>query len=160
MSRPISWWRMYRGKVWHVALAGDLVAVCGAMAEDSPEMCEGVPPMNARLCEACGTAVEVLGSVVRAVADSDPRRAVPRLVPVEPEPWHFDPGGILPGPAADVAPAVIWSAVAIWKQLLAETDGAPFSAETYASWVLREYLNPWGMPGDGWPFRTRELVAA
>ena len=96
---------MYRGKVWHVALAGDLVAVCGAMAEDSPEMCEGVPPMNARLCEACGTAVEVLGSVVRAVADSDPRRAVPLLVPVEPEPWH--PGGVLLGPAVGVAPALI-----------------------------------------------------
>ena len=36
MPRPITWWRLYRGKVWHVGWAGD-AAACGKEPAGSPE---------------------------------------------------------------------------------------------------------------------------
>lgn len=73
MPRPITWWRIYRGKVWHVGWAGD-AAACGKEPAGSPEAVGERAPVNARVCPDCVPAVRHLYAVVFAAEQGDPRK--------------------------------------------------------------------------------------
>lgn len=99
MARPLIWFRLYRGKVWHLRMVGDSHALCDAA--DAPEgpagVCErvyGPIPENARLCEACGAASDVIADAIRLARQGDPRRLLPGVV-----------GDLAPTPSASVPDA-------------------------------------------------------
>ena len=73
MPRPVSWWRLYRGKVWHVSLAGDPAGMCGQDAEVHAERTTTYPPVNARICSDCTTAALQLYEITQGAGSADPR---------------------------------------------------------------------------------------
>lgn len=85
MARPLTWFRLYRGRVWHLRMVGDSHALCDA-ADDIEEPageCErvyGPVPENARLCEACGIASDAIADAIRLAREGDPRRLLPGVV--------------------------------------------------------------------------------
>lgn len=73
MTRPITWWRLYRGKVWHVGWSGD-AAACGTEPEGSPEYVGERAPVNARTCGDCISTVRHMYALTAAAEEGDPRR--------------------------------------------------------------------------------------
>ena len=73
MSRPISWYRLYRGKVWHVGWAAD-AAACGAEPGAWAESVGERAPVNARICGDCVSTVRHLYGLVLAAEAGDPRK--------------------------------------------------------------------------------------
>lgn len=69
---------MYRGKVWHLAIGADPEALCGQVRDwASDESTSATAPMNARVCEACGSASEDIAEAVRLARQGDPRQPLP-----------------------------------------------------------------------------------
>ena len=73
MARPVTWWRLWRGKVWHVGWAGD-AAACGTEPGAWAERVGERAPVNARVCGDCAAAVRHLYGLVLAAEAGDPRK--------------------------------------------------------------------------------------
>lgn len=74
MPRPIHWFRLPRGKVWHVSL-DDNRSLCGEHREShTAERVGEHPPLNARICPDCVRSTLHLYSVAQAAQMGDPRR--------------------------------------------------------------------------------------
>lgn len=80
MARPLIWFRLYRGKVWHLKHFGDTSALCGQADERYSERVAGPVPENARLCEACGAASDAIADAISLARQGDPRRLLPGVV--------------------------------------------------------------------------------
>lgn len=70
MTSPLVWFRLYRGKVWHLRLVSAMSALCETpdLPSDRADACErvyGPVPENARLCEACGAASDAIADAIR-----------------------------------------------------------------------------------------------
>ena len=72
MARPITWWRLYRGKVWHVGWAGD-AAACGTEPGTTAEYVGERAPVNARVCGDCVAMALHLYALAQAAQMGDPR---------------------------------------------------------------------------------------
>ena len=83
MSRPISFYRWYRGKVWHVGFAQD-AAACGSERPADAEAVGERAPANARVCGDCVTASLHLYSLAQSAQMGDPRHPRNREYPVPP----------------------------------------------------------------------------
>ena len=83
MSRPISWYRLFRGKVWHVGFAQD-AAACGSERPADAETVGERAPANARVCADCVTASLHLYSLAQSAQMGDPRHPRNRKYPVPP----------------------------------------------------------------------------
>ena len=94
MTSPLVWFRLYRGKVWHLKHFGDTSALCGQSDEPYSERVAGPVPENARLCEACGAASDAIADAIRLARQGDPRRLLPGVV-----------GDLAPTPSASVPDA-------------------------------------------------------
>ena len=73
MARPVTWWRLWRGKVWHVGWAGD-AAACGTEPGAWAERVGERAPVNARACGDCAASVRHLYGLVLAAEAGDPRK--------------------------------------------------------------------------------------
>lgn len=73
MPRPVSWFRWYRGRVWHVGFAQD-AAACGSERPADAETVGERAPVNARVCGDCAAAVRHLYGLVLAAEAGDPRK--------------------------------------------------------------------------------------
>ena len=83
MSRPISWYRLFRGKVWHVGFAQD-AAACGSERPADAEAVGERAPANARVCGDCVTAALHLYSLAQSAQMGDPRHPRNRKFPAPP----------------------------------------------------------------------------
>lgn len=72
MPSPISWYRLFRGKVWHVGFAQD-AAACGTERPADAEVVGERAPANARVCGDCVTAALHLYSLAQSAQMGDPR---------------------------------------------------------------------------------------
>ena len=72
MSAPVSWFRWYRGRVWHVGFAQD-AAACGSERPADAETVGERAPANARVCGDCVTAALHLYSLAQSAQMGDPR---------------------------------------------------------------------------------------
>jgi hypothetical protein len=72
MSRPVSWFRWYRGKVWHVGWSDD-AAACGSVLPVDAETVGERAPANARVCGDCVAAALHLYALAQAAQMGDPR---------------------------------------------------------------------------------------
>jgi len=72
MSRPASFYRWYRGKVWHLGWTDD-AAACGSERPQDAETVGERAPINARVCVDCvASALHLYGLAASAQAN-DPR---------------------------------------------------------------------------------------
>lgn len=78
--RLLLWYRLYRGKVWHLRMVSDTFALCGQVDEPGSERVHGPVPENARLCEACGAASDLIAEAIDTARQGDPRRLLPGVV--------------------------------------------------------------------------------
>ncbi len=83
MPSPVSWFRLYRGKVWHVGFAQD-AAACGSERPADAETVGERAPANARVCGDCVTAALHLYSLAQSAQMGDPRHPRNRKYPVPP----------------------------------------------------------------------------
>ena len=83
MSRPISWYRLFRGKVWHVGFAQD-AAACGSERPADAEAVGERAPANARVCGDCVAAALHLYSLAQSAQMGDPRHPRNRKYPAPP----------------------------------------------------------------------------
>lgn len=83
MSAPVSWFRWYRGKVWHVGFAQD-AAACGSERPVDAETVGERAPANARVCGDCVAAALHLYSLAQSAQMGDPRHPRNRKYPVPP----------------------------------------------------------------------------
>lgn len=83
MPSPVSWFRLYRGKVWHVGFAQD-AAACGSERPADAEAVGERAPANARVCGDCVTAALHLYSLAQSAQMGDPRHPRNREYPVPP----------------------------------------------------------------------------
>lgn len=74
MARPVSWYRVWRGKVWHVGFADDALAACGYPRPDSAETVGERAPVNARVCGDCVLTALHLYALAQAGQMGDPRK--------------------------------------------------------------------------------------
>lgn len=72
MSRPVSFYRWYRGKVWHVGFAQD-AAACGSERPTDAETVGERAPVNARVCGDCVAMALHLYALAQAAQMGDPR---------------------------------------------------------------------------------------
>lgn len=72
MTRPITWYRLFRGKVWHVGFAQD-AAACGSERPADAEMVGERAPVNARACGDCVSMALHLYALAQAAQMGDPR---------------------------------------------------------------------------------------
>ncbi len=73
MPRPVQFWRLYRGKVWHLGWAGD-AAACGTEPGQSAEYVGERAPVNARVCGDCVSMALHLYALAQAAQMGDPRK--------------------------------------------------------------------------------------
>ena len=94
MPSPVSWFRWYRGRVWHVGFAQD-AAACGSERPADAEAVGERAPANARVCGDCVTAALHLYSLAQSAQMGDPRHPRNRKYPVPPpaEPTDEEPCG-------------------------------------------------------------------
>ena len=83
MPSPVSWFRWYRGKVWHVGFAQD-AAACGTERPVDAEAVGERAPANARVCGDCVTASLHLYSLAQSAQMADPRHPRNRKYPAPP----------------------------------------------------------------------------
>ena len=81
MPRPVSFYRWYRGKVWHVGFAQD-AAACGTERPADAETVGERAPANARVCGDCVTAALHLYSLAQSAQMGDPRKTFDPWAPV------------------------------------------------------------------------------
>ena len=93
MSRPVSWFRWYRGKVWHVGFADDALAACGSERPADAEAVGERAPVNARVCGDCVSMTLHLYALAQAGQMGDPRTPERGLIGV--------PGAPLPEAEVD-----------------------------------------------------------
>jgi hypothetical protein len=73
MSRPIQWFRLYRGRVWHVHAGEETawaIALCGQPVEQGTENLAAEPPRGGKPCPEClavAGGIEDAGLVALAV---------------------------------------------------------------------------------------------
>ena len=82
MPNPVSWFRWYRGKVWHVGFAQD-AAACGSERPVDAEAVGERAPANARVCGDCVTASLHLYSLAQSAQMGDPRKTFDPWAPGE-----------------------------------------------------------------------------
>ena len=107
MARPVTWWRLYRGKVWHVGWAGD-AAACGTEPGTAAEYVGERAPVNARVCGDCVATALHLYALAQAAQMGDPRTPERGLIGV--------PG--VPLPEVDDGDRGPWDAVQAAGKLL------------------------------------------
>lgn len=90
MSRPVSWYRLFRGKVWHVGFAQD-AAACGSERPADAETVGERAPVNARVCGDCVASALHLYSMAEAGRMGDPR--TPKSEPASDGLVHISGGG-------------------------------------------------------------------
>lgn len=73
MSRPVSWYRRFRGKVWHVGFTDDALAACGKERPADAETVGERAPVNARVCGDCVAMALHLYALAQAAQMGDPR---------------------------------------------------------------------------------------
>ena len=73
MPRPISFYRWYRGKVWHVGFSDDAAAACGKERPADAETVGERAPVNARVCGDCVAMALHLYALAQAGQLGDPR---------------------------------------------------------------------------------------
>lgn len=71
MNRPIKWYRLYRGKVWHLMHSD--AALCGDLWHPDAERTHGQPPTNARICMDCHAQATELRIAAEQARQGDPR---------------------------------------------------------------------------------------
>lgn len=81
MPSPVSWFRLYRGRVWHVGFAQD-AAACGTERPVDAEAVGERAPANARVCGDCVTAALHLYSLAQSAQMGDPRKTFDPWAPV------------------------------------------------------------------------------
>ena len=89
MSAPVSWFRWYRGRVWHVGFAQD-AAACGSERPADAETVGERAPANARVCGDCVAASLHLYAMAQAGQMGDPRNATVSFT-IEPDLTGFKP---------------------------------------------------------------------
>ena len=89
MSAPVSWFRWYRGRVWHVGFAQD-AAACGSERPADAEAVGERAPANARVCGDCVAAALHLYSLAQSAQMGDPRHPRNRKFPAPPVLLGFD----------------------------------------------------------------------
>ena len=84
MARPVTWWfRLYRGRVWHLRLTDAVYALCGqpqAPGEDQPDR----PPFGGRPCPYCFQAAGALVESISIALEEYSRRQSAETSPSEP----------------------------------------------------------------------------
>ena len=90
MPRPVSWFRLYRGKVWHVGFAQD-AAACGSGRPAGAETVGERAPVNARVCGDCVASALHLYGLAQAAQMADPRTKTTTLT-IEPDLWKVVAG--------------------------------------------------------------------
>ena len=90
MSRPVSWFRLFRGKVWHVGFAQD-AAACGSERPADAETVGERAPVNARVCGDCVASALHLYGLAQAAQMADPRTKTTTLT-IEPDLWKVVAG--------------------------------------------------------------------
>ena len=83
MPNPVSWFRWYRGRVWHVGFAQD-AAACGSERPADAETVGERAPANARVCGDCVAASLHLYSLAQSAQMGDPRHPRNRKFPAPP----------------------------------------------------------------------------
>lgn len=73
MPRPVSFYRWYRGKVWHVGFTDDALAACGKERPADAETVGERAPVNARVCGDCVATSLHLYALAQAGQIGDPR---------------------------------------------------------------------------------------
>ena len=73
MARPASWYRLFRGKVWHLGFADDTLAACGSERPTDAETVGERAPVNARVCGDCVATALHLYALAQAAQMGDPR---------------------------------------------------------------------------------------
>lgn len=73
MPRPVSWFRRFRGKVWHVSFTDDALATCGKARPADAEYVGERAPVNARVCGDCVSMALHLYALAQAAQMGDPR---------------------------------------------------------------------------------------
>ena len=99
MVRPITWYRLFRGKVWHVGFASD-AAACGSERPADAETVGEWAPVNARVCGDCVSMALHMYALAQAGQMGDPRTPERGLIGV--------PGVPLPEADDDVVDAEIY----------------------------------------------------
>lgn len=127
MSRPVTWWRLYRGKVWHVGWAGD-AAACGTEPGKTAEYVGERAPVNARVCGDCVSMALHLYALAQAGQMGDPRTPERGLISV--------PGA--PLPEADDGVVDV--------EIVDECCPCPCDNPEHAGYCCDCYLSP-GHPG-------------
>ena len=89
MPNPVSWFRWYRGRVWHVGFAQD-AAACGSERPADAEAVGERAPANARVCGDCVAAALHLYSLAQSAQMGDPRHPRNRKFPAPPVLLGFD----------------------------------------------------------------------
>ncbi len=109
MPRPVSWFRWYRGRVWHVGFAQD-AAACGSERPTDAETVGERAPVNARVCGDCVATALHLYALAQAAQMGDPRTPERGLIGVPGVPLpEVDDGVIDAEPnSMDAAAEVIW----------------------------------------------------
>lgn len=83
MSRPVSWYRLFRGKVWHAGFAQD-AAACGSERPADAETVGERAPVNARVCGDCVASTLHLYALAQSAQMGDPRSGKrPKDIPAE-----------------------------------------------------------------------------
>lgn len=82
MARPVTWFRLYRGRVWHVR-PGDTddfatLAMCGQPHAAGEELLDR-PPLGGKPCPECTQAVEQIAETARQALHEWARRQEPTL---------------------------------------------------------------------------------
>lgn len=72
MSSSVTWFRWYRGRVWHVGFAQD-AAACGSERPADAETVGERAPVNARVCGDCVTSALHLHAMAQVGQMGDPR---------------------------------------------------------------------------------------
>ena len=92
MNEPITWARLFDGRLWHALYSSDQ-AWCGKITDAPPsrpsELIEGAPPSNGWVCDRCVRTLQELATSARLAWLQDPRRR---------------PGDQLPGPDGESPP--------------------------------------------------------
>ena len=82
MASHLLWFRLPKGRVWHVACSGALVALCGQSIPARGERQPKRPPFGARPCPDCyGVTTEAVLALSAATESHSPRVYAPDLEP-------------------------------------------------------------------------------
>lgn len=105
MPRPVSWFRRFRGKVWHVSFTDDALATCGKARPADAEYVGERAPVNARVCGDCVSTALHLYALAQAGQMGDPRTPERGLIGVPGAPLpEVDDDGVVDAEIEECGP--------------------------------------------------------